>query len=160
MSLAILTRALVVTKFKVTQGSTERQLAKCNCVHFFRHELFKQYETSIQIHSTFWKISWSIFAPVSLICISSSYGIGNGRTEGLPLANSRRNPVGVRYGDMGAYCNPTPNPPSRKRLVIIVRPRCSMEVWWNFVFLVHLEGVALTNRVTCRDTQFQLLSIL
>ena len=48
---AILTRALVMMKFKGTEGATEGQFVKCNCVHLFRHECLEQYYTIIQIPS-------------------------------------------------------------------------------------------------------------
>jgi len=98
----VLTKALVVMQCKETEGSADRQLVKCTCAHFFPLRMVRANQTSIQIPFTFWKIWWLIFAQVSAICIlSSSSVVGNRETEGLPLANSRRKPVGVRYGDIG-----------------------------------------------------------
>jgi len=72
------------------------------CRAYFPLRMVRANQTNIQIPFTFWKISWLIFAQVSVFCIlSSSSVVGNGETEGLPLANSRRKPVRVRYGDFG-----------------------------------------------------------
>jgi len=126
MSLAILTRAIVVTKFKVTEGSTESYWNAVACI-LTATSGSSNIRQFFKFIAHFGKYRGQFLHRSLVICISSPYSIGNGRTEGLPFANSRRKPVVVRYGDIGGRIfNPTPKPSIRKRLLINVRPRCIM----------------------------------